>query len=411
MGISTKVEKQKQPSTLGLVLLVVGIIFIAMNLRAPITSVGPVASLIRDNLHISNTMVGVLTTIPLLTFGVLSPFAPKLARRFGMELTLFFVLIVLTIGLILRPFAGIIPLYVGTLFIGAGIAVANVLMPAFVKMKFPKNIGVMTGIYSISMNLTAALAAGLSVPLSKMHDASWKLSIGIWMIVGILAILFWLPQLRNRVKTTSGKGQTAKKSSLLRSPLAWKITIFMGLQSLLFYCIAAWLPEILQGRGMSANKAGWMLSSVQFAQLPVTFIAPIIAGKMKNQIALVWLTFVTAILGIVCIMSGIMVLVLPAAILFGIATGLAFSLAMMFFTLRTDDVFEAADLSAMAQSIGYLVAASGPVIFGILFDMTDTWTSSLVLLLVASLILLIVGLGAGKQTTIAQEAEKHASSM
>lgn len=408
MGISTKVEKQKQPSNFGLILLVIGIVFIAMNLRAPITSVGPVVSLIRDSLDVSNTMVGVLTTIPLITFGLLSPFAPKLARRFGMELTLFFVLIILTIGLVLRPFAGIIPLYTGTLLIGAGIAIANVLMPAFVKMKFPKNIGVMTGIYAISMNLTAALAAGLSVPLANMHDSSWKLSIGIWMIIGILAILFWIPQLRNQVQTTSSKGKTAKKSSLLASPLAWKITIFMGLQSLLFYCIAAWLPEILQGRGMSASKAGWMLSSVQFAQLPVTFIAPIIAGKMKNQISLVWLTFATAVLGILSIMSGVAALVLPAAILFGIATGLAFSLAMMFFTLRTDDVFEAADLSAMAQSIGYLVAATGPVIFGILFDLTDTWTSSLILLLVAATILLIVGLGAGKQTTITQEAQKHA---
>lgn len=406
MGISTKVEKQKQPSTFGLMLLIIGIIFIAMNLRAPITSVGPVVSLIRDHLHISNTMVGVLTTIPLVTFGLLSPFAPKLARRFGMELTLFFVLIVLTIGLILRPVSGIVPLYVGTLFIGAGIAIANVLMPAFVKMKFPNHLGIMTGIYSISMNLTAALAAGLSIPLSKMHSSSWKLSIGIWMIIGVLAIFLWLPQLWNRARTTTGKRQPAQKTPLLRSPLAWKITIFMGLQSLLFYCMAAWLPEILQGRGMTASKAGWMLSSIQFAQLPVTFIAPIVASKMKNQLSLVWLTFITAILGIGFIMSGVMFLILPAAILFGIATGLAFSLAMMFFTLRTDDVFEAADLSAMAQSIGYLVAATGPVIFGILFDITESWVSSLLLLAIAATILLLVGLGAGKQTTIAQEAQK-----
>lgn len=402
MSVSDNGERTQQRSTVGLLLLVVGIIFLAMNLRAPITSVGPVVDLIRDSLGISNTTVGILTTIPLVAFGLLSPFAPRLARRFGMELTLFFVLISLSIGLILRPLGGMSTLYIGTLLIGAGIAIANVLMPAFVKMKFPHNIGVMTGIYAISMNLTAALAAGLSVPLATGTSFSWKASIGVWAFMGIIALLFWIPQLRHREKHETPKSTAEKKPSLLRSKLAWQITIFMGLQSLLFYSFAAWLPAILQERGMTADKAGWMLSFVQFAQLPITFMMPIIASKMKNQIALVWLTFITLILGILSIMSGQMILVLPAAILFGIATGTAFSLAMMFFTLRTNDVFEAASLSAMAQSIGYLLAATGPVIFGLLYDLTGGWTWSLFLLIIASIVLFIVGLGAGKDTTISK---------
>lgn len=406
MSVTEKEEYQKRRSTAGLLLLVVGIIFLAMNLRAPITSVGPVVDLIRDSLGISNTTAGILTTIPLLAFGLLSPFAPRFARKFGMELTLFFVLITLSLGLILRPLGDITSLYTGTLLIGAGIAIANVLMPAFVKMKFPKNIGVMTGIYAISMNITAALAAGLSVPLANGTSFSWKASIGVWAIMGIIALLFWVPQLRYREKHEAPKNKDEEKPSLLRSKLAWQITIFMGLQSLLFYSIAAWLPTILQERGMTADKAGWMLSFVQFAQLPVTFIMPIIAAKMKNQIALVWLTFITLILGVLSIISGQMVLVLPAAILFGIATGTAFSLAMMFFTLRTDNVFEAASLSAMAQSIGYLLAATGPVIFGLLNDLTAGWTWSLSLLVVASIILFIVGLGAGKDTTISKSTQE-----
>ncbi len=404
MSVSVKEKEPQQRSTFGLLLLVAGIVFLAMNLRAPITSVGPVVELIRDSLNISNTTAGILTTIPLLAFAVLSPFAPRLARRLGMELTLFFVLIVLSIGLFLRPLGGLPFLYTGTLFIGAGIAIANVLMPAFVKMKFPKNIGVMTGIYSISMNLTAAIAAGLSVPLATGTSFSWKASIGVWALLGVVALLFWIPQLKYGEKQPSSNHDEVKKPSLLRSKLAWQITIFMGLQSLLFYSIVAWFPAILQDRGMSADKAGWMLSSVQFAQLPVTFIMPIIAAKMKNQIALVWLTFISAILGVLCILSGQTLLILPAAILFGIATGTAFSLAMMFFTLRTDNVFEAADLSAMAQSIGYLLAATGPVIFGYLYDLTSNWFWSLILLMIASIIILIVGLGAGKDTTISQSS-------
>lgn len=405
MSVSAKEGRPQRRSTIGLLVLVAGIVFLAMNLRAPITSVGPVVDLIRDNLGISNTMIGVLTTIPLLTFGILSPFAPRLARRYGMELTLFFVLISLTMGLVLRPLSGAVSLYIGTLFIGAGIAIANVLMPPFIKMKFPNNMGLLTGVYSISMNITAALAAGFSVPLASNTSFSWKASVGIWAIMGIIALLFWIPQLRYREKHQAPANASIKKPSLLRSKLAWQITIFMGLQSLLFYALAAWLPVILQERGMTASKAGWMLSSLQFAQLPITFIMPIIAVKMKNQLALVWLASTTGVLAILCIMSGQMSLVLPAVILLGITTATAFSLAMVFFTLRTDDVFQAASLSAMAQSIGYLLAAIGPVIFGLFYDLTGGWIWSLLLLLIASIVLLVVGLGAGKDTTISKSAE------
>lgn len=404
MSVSFKDEQPERRSTVGLLLLVAGIVFLAMNLRSPITAVGPVLDLIRDSLSISNTAAGILTTIPLIAFGVLSPFAPRLSRRFGMEVTLFFVLIVLSLGLMLRPIGSMTTVYIGTLLIGAGIAIANVLMPPFVKMKFPKNIGMMTGVYSISMNLTGAIAAGLSVPIAR-SAYGWQASIGVWALLGIIALIFWIPQLKYRQKRDASTTKDQKGSSLLRSKLAWQVTIFMGLQSLLFYSIVSWFPIILQGRGMSADKAGWMLSFVQFTQLPVTFIMPIIAAKMKNQLVLVWLVFISTVLGTLCVLSGQMMLVLPAAILFGIATGTAFSLAMMFFSLRTDTVFEAADLSAMAQSIGYLIAATGPVVFGLLYDVTNNWTSSLILLIIAAVVILFTGLGAGKDTTISKSAQ------
>lgn len=396
--MSTSVINKKEPrrSTTGLVLLVLGIIFLAANLRAPITSVGPVVALIRDNLGISNIMVGALTTIPLLAFAVLSPFAPRLARRFGMEVVLFVVLIVLSIGLVLRPAGGILTLYTGTLLIGAGIAIANVLMPAFIKMKFSNNIGLLTGVYSVSMNLTGALAAGLSIPIASSSGFGWKGSIGVWTVLAILALIFWIPQIRHRQKEALPGKNDIKGQSLWRSTLAWKITLFMGLQSLLFYSLVAWLPVILQGRGMQADEAGWMLSYIQFSQLPFTFIVPIIAGRMKNQVPLVWITFILMTLGLSGILFGGTTFVLPSVIVIGIASAFAFSLAMMFFTLRTNNSFEAADLSAMAQSFGYLLAASGPPIFGWLFDLTNGWTIPLALLIAATFAILIVGLGAAK---------------
>lgn len=189
MSVSFKDEQPERRSTVGLLLLVAGIVFLAMNLRSPITAVGPVLDLIRDSLNISNTTAGILTTIPLIAFGVLSPFAPRLSRRFGMEVTLFFVLIVLSLGLMLRPIGSMTTVYIGTLLIGAGIAIANVLMPPFVKMKFPKNIGMMTGVYSISMNLTGAIAAGLSVPIAR-SEYGWQASIGVWALLGIIALIF-----------------------------------------------------------------------------------------------------------------------------------------------------------------------------------------------------------------------------
>ncbi|QUW22829.1 MFS transporter [Sporosarcina sp. Marseille-Q4063] len=403
MSVPVKNEKEQRRSTASIIILVVGIIFLATNLRAPITAVGPVVASIRDSLGISNAAIGTLTTIPLLAFAILSPFAPRLARRFGMEMVLFFVLVVLSIGLILRPFGGFSTLYLGTILMGAGIAIANVLMPAFIKMKFPNNIGMMTGVYSISMNLTGALAAGLSIPIAMSSSFGWKGSIGIWAILAVVALVIWIPQIRNRQNGALPGQNGVKGKSLWRSKLAWKITIFMGLQSLLFYSLVAWLPVILQSRGMESSQAGWMLSAIQFAQLPFTFIAPIIAGRMKNQIPLVWLTFVLMTVGLSGILFGGTLLVLPSVIIIGVAAAFAFGLAMMFFSLRTRNSFEAADLSAMAQSFGYLLAASGPPVFGLLFDLTNGWTFPLLLLIAATFVILLVGLGAAKDDFVSEE--------
>ncbi|WP_445683710.1 CynX/NimT family MFS transporter [Sporosarcina sp. FSL K6-3457] len=384
-------------------LLLIGVVFIAMTLRSPLTVVGPIISSIRDSLGISNVLAGFLTTIPLLAFAIISPFAPKLARRFGMELTLFGSLILLTAGIIIRSLGTIPTLLIGTFLLGLAIAFGNVLLPSLIKLSFPLQIGLMTGIYSVSMNLSASIAVGVSVPLAQT-TFGWQGALGMWSILAFIALLVWLPQLKNKRLAAAPEVSVAKKTiPLWRSPLAWSVTLFMGFQSLLFYTTSAWLPEVLKAQGISADNAGWLVSLLQFSQLPITFIIPIIAGKVKDQRMIVVGVTALYIIGYGGVLVGITSLTALWMIMIGLAGGAAFGLAMMFFTLRTRTPQEAANLSGMAQSFGYALAAVGPVLFGLLHDFTAGWTVPMFILIFASVIVLLSGMSAGKNVFIIPE--------
>lgn len=401
MERNTTIEQTKNNS-LRTWLLVIGVILIAANLRAPLTSIGSLISSIRTDLEISHALAGTITTLPLLAFAVLSPFAPKIARRMSMEYTLFLSLVLLAVGVILRSLFGTGALFLGTLFIGMAIAFGNVLLPGFVKMKFPLKVGVMTGIYAVFMNIFAALASGVSVPLSSVGQLGWEGSLAFWSVPALLAIIIWIPQLKEGKMSAqvNDEANSQNKSNLLRSPLAWCITLFMGLQSLIFYTLVTWLPEILQGVGYSSSAAGWMLFLMQFAIIPVTFIIPIIAERMDNQKGLSIMTALFFIIGISGLFVGNPIIIPISVILIGVAGGTAFSLSMMFFSMRTSSAVEASEMSGMAQSFGYLLAATGPFLFGALHDLTASWTVPLIMLLVVSVIILIVGVEAGKKKVI-----------
>ncbi len=386
-------------------LLIIGIIFIAANLRAPLTSIGPLITSIRDSLGLSNTVAGTITTVPLLAFALLSPFVPKLSKRFGMELVLLTSLLVLTVGIILRSLAGVGALFAGTILLGLSIAVCNVLLPSLIKQNFPQKIGVMTGVYTVSMNLCGAIASGVSIPISSSLGLGWKGALGCWGILSFLTILIWTQQFNNRRKAgqTENNEHHTRSINLWRSRIAWKVTLFMGLQSFIYYTLITWLPEILQQQGLNSNSAGWLLSLMQFVILPFTFIVPILAGRMKNQRLLVIITSVLFTAGISGILNGSTILSLLGVILVGIGGGFAFSLAMMFFSLRTQSSQQAAELSGMAQSVGYLLAAVGPTMFGLLHDVTSSWTIPLLMLIVASILILIFGMDAGKNEYVSVE--------
>ncbi|WP_336077183.1 CynX/NimT family MFS transporter [Paenibacillus sp. 203] len=381
--------------------IIIGIVLISLTMRSPLTSVGPLLGSIRDSLGLSNAGAGLLTTLPMLAFALLSPFAPILARRFGVERTMLYALVLLMAGIAIRSLTATASLFVGTALLGLAIAVCNVLIPSLVKRDLSRQVGLMTGVYSVSMNLCGAIASGVSVPLARNLGFGWNGALGIWGALALLAALFWLPQARaSHASSRTTTGGASARRSLWRSPLALMITIFMGMQSLIFYVLVAWLPEIMTSRGLSEDSAGWMLSLFQIAALPVAFIVPIVAGRMKNQRLLVIIMTILLFVSLGGLYFGGNAFISLWTILLGIGGGFAFSLAMIFLSLRTKDAHDAVSLSGMSQSVGYLLAATGPILFGLLHDITASWSLPLLLLLVVSALLFISGLVASKNHTV-----------
>jgi CP family cyanate transporter-like MFS transporter len=360
------------------VLLGATIAVVAANLRPALASVGPVLSDIRSDLGLSGTAAALLTALPVLCLGGLAAAAPALARRWGMEPTVALVLGVLVIGLVLRVLGGPGLLFAGTVAAAGGIAVANVLLPALIKRDFPAGTGTMMGVYTMALSGSAAVAAGLTVPIGVAVGRGWRGALGVWALPAALALLLWLAFSRGH---TAPEAQRSR-SSLLRSPLAWQVTVFFGLQALVFYAVLGWLPSVYRDSGYSAAAAGFVLSLSALVQIPVTLLLPRFAGRASGQrIDVAAATLLTG-----AGLGGVLLAPTAApylwAVLLGAGQGAAFALGLLFFVLRTRDSADTARLSALAQTAGYLLAGTGPLLFGALHDVSASWTPPLVLLLV-----------------------------
>ncbi|MDM5300030.1 MFS transporter [Bacillus pumilus] len=392
--------KMKPRSTGQTILLIAGILLIAFNLRPAITSVGPVIGVIRSDLQLSNGLAGFLTTLPLLSFALLSPIAPKIGKRLGNERTLWLGLAVLLGGIVIRSFGTITFLMIGTALVGVGIAICNVLLPGLVKHKFPSHAGLMTSVYTTSMSVFAALASGVSVPLSQAMPGGWNTSFLVWGAITLTAMIVWAPQLRHQ-NTAANKPMSFTEQPIWRSRVAWQVTFFMGLQSFLFYSSIAWFPDILTSHGMNLATAGWMVSIMQFAGLPTTFLMPVLAEKLKTQRPLVCGLIVVYFLGMTgLLIGGSMPILVISVLLIGVGQGASISLALTLIGLRTKHIEQAAALSGMAQSLGYLLAAVGPLFIGILFDITHSWTPSIVIFMIILLFMFLSGMRAGRNVYI-----------
>lgn len=373
----SKARQKAIPSTghrqtrLPQVLLIVVIVYVAMNLRPALLSVGPLVDSIRSSLGLSGTELGVLLTLPVLCFGAFAPFAPMLLRWQSAERTILLGLVALVLGILLRSTLGVVGLFAGTLVVGLAISAVMVLLPSIIKRHFPVNAGLMMGLYSTALAGGAAIAAGTTVPLEAWLNDDWRWALAFWAIPAALAVFIWLGQARGGPAFDPNKvGEIPK---LRRNWLAWQVTLFMGMQGAIAYCIFGWLPLILINRGLSAIDAGFVLAGLMGVQLTTSIAGPWIATRGKDQRPTIFVLMVFVFVGFIGLLYGSTRVIYLWSTIFGLGFGGMFSVAMALLVLRSPTPQVAAAISAMSQGIGYVISAAAPLIVGVLHEYTGDW--------------------------------------
>ncbi len=389
-------------------MLGVSIFLVACNLRPAITSVGPLVDSIQAALSIPGYALGMITALPLLAFSLVSPAVPSIATRWGNERTIFLGLILLMTGIGIRSSGSAFALYLGTLLLGIGITAGNVLIPSVIKTRMVAHTGIMTSIFSTCLSMAAGIASGISIPLAVGLAWGWELTLLFWMIPATIAAVCWLPQLRYRnqaIQQSSSEkavnGDLAEVN-VWKSPTAWHVTLFMGFQSFLYFTLVTWLPTILQEQGVASSFAGWMVAYFQFVGLPFSLMMPILAVRLRDQRIISFLSGVSYTLGIIGILlSGDNTLFLIISVsLMGIGGSSSVSLAITFMSLRAHNGSQAAKLSGMSQSVGYLLAMLGPILLGLLADYGDIRVTGIGLMIVAGCALATFGYFSGRSRMV-----------
>ncbi|MET4923977.1 MFS transporter [Streptomyces sp. PSRA5] len=394
-------------------LLVVGLVLAAVNLRPAITSLGALLEDVRVGLHMSGSVAGVLTSVPALCFAVFGITAPRLARRFGPGAVVCAGMVAITAGLLIRPFThGTAAFLAASALALMGIAVSNVLMPVIVKRYFPDRVGTMTGLYSMSLSAGTAVAAAATVPMTAALGGSWRLGLGLWAVVAAVAVLPWAALLvrdRRSAAATADVGRRrepgpvpASAPRIARSRTAWALGCFFGLQATGAYITMGWMPQIFRDAGVSAGTAGLLLAVTMVMGVPLAFVIPRLATRMKNQGPIV------IALG-ACGLTGYAGLFLaPAAgawvwaVLLGISN-CAFPLALTMIGMRARTGAGVVRLSAFAQSTGYLISIPGPLLVGVLYQHSGGWELPITLMGGLMVPQIILGVLAGRDRTIEDE--------
>lgn len=379
-------------------LLIVGILMIATTLRVTFTGAAPLLDAIRADYGLTTAQTGLLTTLPLLAFALVSPLAAGIARRIGMERSLFVAMLLICAGIAMRSLPSVSLLFFGTAVTGCGIALGNVLLPGLIKRDFSQHVARLTGAYSLTMGAAAALGSALVVPLA-LSGFGWRGALLLLMVFPLLAFLVWLPQWRNTTHANVTTSRVLHTRGIWRSPLAWQVTLFLGINSLIYYVIIGWLPAILISHGYSEEQAGSLHGLLQLATASPGLLIPLVLHRFRDQRS------IAALVSLMCAVGAAGFWFMPDqavlwTLLFGFGSGATMILGLTFIGLRASSSHQAAALSGMAQSVGYLLAACGPPLMGRIHDGQGSWQIPLLAVAALAVVMAVFGRYAGRNKEI-----------
>ncbi|MCT9931029.1 MFS transporter [Planotetraspora sp. A-T 1434] len=351
-------------------LIAAGITLAALNLRTAVTSVGPVLDQVTAGLGMSGAAIGLLTTLPVLCFAVFGAVTPALARRMGEHRLLLGALILLGAGLALRSLVGTAEVFLAASVVAlAGGAIGNVVIPTLIKRHFPRRAGTMTTVYSTALALGTMVAAAATVPIERAADGNWHVALGVWAALAAVAAIPWLALSRSEPERRNTLVQTGR-GGLMRSRLAWAMAGYFGSQSIIAYVMFGWLPEVLRDHGYTSGQAGLVLAVFTGLGVPTSLVVPALSARMSDQRPLVLGFVALYAAGFAGLLTGHVLWVWSVAVSLGMGS---FPLALSLLALRTRTSEATAALSAFGQSTGYLIAGAGPLVFGLLYQVSGGW--------------------------------------
>lgn len=375
------------------------VLLTAANLRTPITATGPILDNICQTFGLSAAQAGLLNFIPLMMFAALAPISAWAGNRFGLEKTLWAALWLIGIGSGLRIIGNESGLWCGTLVLSGGIAAANVLLPPLIKRDAQQHTAKYIGLYASTMAITASIASGVAAPLAAFSEGGWTLSLAVWLLPVIVALFAWRPLLaRAAVPRTQAAAPSPAGLSPWRSWLGWQVSLFMGLQSLVFYTLIAWFTPYAQSNGFSQVSAGWLLFLYQIVAVAANLACMSAIRRLRDQRLLGFIASLAIFSGV----AGLLLFPALAAlwlIVAGLGAGASMVLSLSLFSLRTTHPHQASHLSGMAQCVGYSLAALGPLFFGMLHQQLHSWSLPLLALVGMSLLQMMLAplVGASRQ--------------
>lgn len=378
--------------------LVAGFVLAALNLRPAIAGISPLLDEIMNDVGLSPAGGGAITTVMVICLGVFGPVAPLLARRIGLDRTLLAGLLVIAAGVVLRGLDGAPVLYLGSALAAIAIAVMNVAMPGVVKQHFPSRVNLLTGVYVSAVVAGAATASAVMIPIEHATGYGWRGVSALLAVPALLGALLWLPQALT--KQTGTQNGPRPFGAVLRSPVTWSITALMGLQSLTFYVVLAWLPTIFLDHGLPADQAGYLLSLTNLVQVGTSLAVPVLAGRRDSQVPYVVGAGGLTVLGYLGVLLAPTTVPWLWMIVLGVGQGASFALALLIIALRPADPATVTALSAVAQSVGYVIAALGPMLFGLLREVSGGWSVPLTAVLGVLALQILAGWFAGRPATL-----------